>query len=203
MRALGALAATLLQRLAPTLRWQQQGLAHWQGPALLLCWHREILLGAALLTTLGRAAACQAPLVPEYGQAQAMAAFASALGLTPIPVPGYEDPPARRTRLLALRESVAQGHSIFMAADGHRAPAGIVHPDPLWLAAALGVPLLPLALAARPALPLPSWDRKLLPLPGGRAALAIGPPLHGPQPPEVVQRQLGALHAAACRLLSP
>src|SRR5687767_1071534 len=99
----GTLAAYTLKQLARTVRWQLQGIEHWNQPALLLCWHGEILLGAAALAHLGRAAECVAPIVREYGQSHTMSDFARSIGLHPLMLPGYEQREARRAALLALR----------------------------------------------------------------------------------------------------
>ncbi|MBA3533579.1 MAG: hypothetical protein H0T73_16795 [Ardenticatenales bacterium] len=141
-----------------------------------------------------------APLVREYGQSQAMTDFAHTLGLHIAVVPGYEQREARRAALLARRSAFQAGQSLFMAADGHRAPAHAIAENPLWLAPAADVPLLPLALAARPALTLPTWDRKQLPFLRSRVGVAIGPPLHGTATAEELRARLEALAIQAATL---
>lgn len=197
----GELAARLVRGVGGTLRWRLAGLERWQGGAVLTCWHGELVLGAALLLHLGRAGECLAPLVREYGQSGPMGDFARALGLTPVPVLGYEEPEARRSALAALVPALRAGQSVFLAADGHRAPARVPRPDPLWLAAQAGVPLLPLALAAHPALTLPTWDRKTLSLPRSRAALVIAEPMGGGEGEAVLGERLAQARAQAVALL--
>jgi lysophospholipid acyltransferase (LPLAT)-like uncharacterized protein len=45
------------------------------------------------------------------------------------------------------------------------------------LAALTGVPIVPLAVAARPALRLRSWDAFMIPVPLARCAVVFGPPV--------------------------
>lgn len=170
-------AALALKKVSPTLDWRLSGFEAWDQGAVLVCWHGEIMLGAALLLHLGRASDCCAPIVPEYGQSALMTEFVHQLGLQPIHVPGYERPDERQRALKRLIPRLQAGQSLFLAADGHRAPAYVVKHDPLWLAASAGVPLLPVAFAARPALTLPTWDRKIIPLPRSRVAAVMGKPL--------------------------
>lgn len=198
---IGSLVARLVQGLGGTLRWRLAGLERWQGGVVLACWHGELVLGAALLLHLGRAEECLAPLVREYGQSGPMGDFARALGLTPLVVPGYEEPEARRAALATLVPALRTGRSVFLAADGHRAPRYFPRSDPLWLAAQAGVPLLPLALAAHPFVTLPTWDRKVLPLPSSRAALAIAEPMDGSEEEAALAERLAAARVQAGALL--
>lgn len=170
-------AALMLKKVTPTLDWRLSGFEAWTRGAVLVCWHGEIMLGAALLLRMGRTSECWAPIVPEYGQSGLMTEFVHQLGLQPIDVPGYERPDERQAALERLMPRLRGGQSVFLAADGHRAPAHVVRHDPIWLAARAGVPLLPVALAARPALTLPTWDRKVIPLPYSRVAAVMGKPL--------------------------
>jgi lysophospholipid acyltransferase (LPLAT)-like uncharacterized protein len=172
-----SLAATLataaIRSLTPTLRWHITGLEAWQTGSVLTLWHGQIVLGAALLQHLGRAAECWAVVVPEYGQSAAMSGWARGLGIQVALVPGYEQPAARRAALGALIPRLQAGQSIILPADGHRPPAEQVRPDAGWLATAAQVPLLAIALSARPALTLPTWDRKPIPLPASHIGVAV------------------------------
>lgn len=193
-------AAAALRVVAPTLAWRVAGLDHWRGGVVLTLWHGQIVLGAALLHHLGRAADCIAVVVPEYGQSSAMSAWARDLGLAVALVPGYGDLAARRAALRALVPLLAAGKSVVLPADGHRAPAGVVRNDPLWLAGEAGVPLLPVALAARRAVRLPTWDRKALPLPFSRVGVAIAAPMAGAVDALALTRRIDLLAGQATRL---
>lgn len=190
---LALLAALTIKKIAPTLDWRLSGLEHWDQGAVLVCWHGEIMLGAALLVHLGRTSECWTPIVPEYGQSGLMTEFAHQLGLQPIHVPGYERPDERQAALERLIPRLQAGQSVFLAADGHRAPAHVVRHDPLWLAARAGVPLLPVALAARPALTLPTWDRKVIPLLRSRVAAMVGEPMGKDVTTQMVRQRLEGL----------
>jgi lysophospholipid acyltransferase (LPLAT)-like uncharacterized protein len=155
----------------------------------MTCWHGEILLAAALVRHLGRASELVAPMVREYGTPRAMARFIRWVGLELIYIPPYEAGEARREAMTdTLIPLLRSGKSLFFAADGHRAPAHVPQDEPLWLARAAGVPLLPFACAATPALTLPTWDRKRLPLPNSHVAFAVSGALaEGATPAELAE----------------
>ncbi|MGB0384990.1 MAG: hypothetical protein ACPGWR_09225, partial [Ardenticatenaceae bacterium] len=206
---IGSLTATFVSQLTDSLDWRLSGVEAWREGAVLLCWHGEIVLGAGFIRQVRqvrqvtRAAECWVPIVPEYGQSRMMTEFVRQLGLHPFHVPGYECPDERRVALSRLIPILQSGQSVFLAADGHRAPAHVLEQDPLWLAASANVPLLPIALAARPAFRLPIWDRKLVPLPRSRAAAVIAPAMRGNVTPEEVRAQLAhCAERAACLLQS-
>jgi lysophospholipid acyltransferase (LPLAT)-like uncharacterized protein len=73
-----------------------------------------------------------------------------------------------------------EGRAIGVLCDGPRGPARRCKPGVLAIARATGVPLYPVAVAARPAITFPSWDRTLLPLPFARVLFTGGAPLHVP-----------------------
>jgi lysophospholipid acyltransferase (LPLAT)-like uncharacterized protein len=148
------------------MRWSIDGLDHWDRASVLTCWHGEILLAAALVRHVGRAAQVVAPMVREYGTPRLMARFIRLVGLDLHYIPPYEAGDARREAMArTLIPLLHSGKSIFFAADGHRGPAREPQSDPLWLAREAGVPLLPFACAAAPALTLTTWDSKHVPLP--------------------------------------
>lgn len=81
-----------------------------------------------------------------------------------------------------------------MALDGPRGPRRQPKPGSLWLAAAAGVPVFPIAVKASFALRLETWDRCLLPLPFARVAVRVGPACH-PADPEALRRAMEANQA--------
>jgi lysophospholipid acyltransferase (LPLAT)-like uncharacterized protein len=97
-----------------------------------------------------------------------------------------------------LREMIRRvraGESGGVLPDGPRGPAFEAKPGVVALAAATGVPLVPVGIAAAPACRLGSWDRALLPLPFARVRLVYGDPIEVPKDPrpaslESLQRQL-------------
>lgn len=70
-----------------------------------------------------------------------------------------------------------EGRVIGVLCDGPRGPARRCKPGVLAIARATGLPLYPVAVAARPAIRFASWDRTLLPLPFARVLFAGGAPL--------------------------
>lgn len=205
---LGQIAAVAVRRVERTLTWHVVGEDLWREAAILSLWHGGIVLGAALLMRLraARHPRTRLPLlaavVREYGFSGPMTDWARALGLDVVMVPGYEQPESRRAALLGLGSSLAAGASLVLPADGHRGPRRSVHPDALWLAAELTVPLLPLAVDARPRALLPTWDRKSVPLPGARVVAVIGSPLPPGSTPADLARALADSERVARDMLS-
>ena len=72
------------------------------------------------------------------------------------------------------------GRSLAVTPDGPRGPAEHVKPGLVWLAGQLGIPVLPVAAAARPALVMRSWDHFRVPLPFARVAVVYGEPITVP-----------------------
>jgi lysophospholipid acyltransferase (LPLAT)-like uncharacterized protein len=80
----------------------------------------------------------------------------------------------------ALRTSLAGASACGIAVDGPRGPYHRVKRGVPRLAAALGWPIVPAAVAVRGSLVLRRWDRRVVPLPGAVVALAAGEPLRVP-----------------------
>lgn len=77
--------------------------------------------------------------------------------------------------LLGLVRALREGSHVALAVDGPRGPAGIAKPGAAFAARAAGVPLHPVATAARRKLVLGrAWDRFEIPLPFARVALVVG-----------------------------
>jgi len=82
------------------------------------------------------------------------------------------------------------GRELAFTPDGPRGPRGRVQPGLLITAQRTGLPILPLAAAARPCKRLSSWDRFAVPLPFARTVLAYGPPVRIP-PGENLEAMIG------------
>jgi lysophospholipid acyltransferase (LPLAT)-like uncharacterized protein len=67
--------------------------------------------------------------------------------------------------LRELLRKAADGYDLAFTPDGPRGPAGEVQPGVILAAAATGLPVQPVAVAASRSLRLRSWDRFLVPLP--------------------------------------
>lgn len=198
---IGSFAATLIYKLTSTFDWHISGLEWWHEGAILLCWHGEIVLAAAFIVKIERATGCWTPIVREYRLSHFMTQFVHHLGLHPVYVPGYEHPAPRRVALARLTSILQNGQHVFLAADGHRAPAYRIQEDPLWLAKQAQVPILPIALAASPALILPTWDKKSIPFPMSRVAVAIGPPIKEDITAQALHLRLSTLKKQAKQML--
>ncbi len=73
------------------------------------------------------------------------------------------------------------GSDLGFTPDGPRGPACKVQPGVIHAAAATGMPIIPVALAATRFRQLPGWDRMLVPLPGARVDVVYGEPLALPR----------------------
>ena len=77
----------------------------------------------------------------------------------------------------SLLRKAAEGWDIAFTPDGPRGPASEVQPGVILAAAATGLPVVPVAVAATRAKRLRSWDRFLVPLPFSTVHLVYGEPL--------------------------
>ena len=85
-----------------------------------------------------------------------------------------------RGGLAALQAMVRlgkQGHTLCIAPDGPRGPAGEVKPGTLMVAILAGFPILPVAYAARRAWRAPGWDRLVVPQPFTTVQFVYGEPM--------------------------
>lgn len=144
-------------------------------PTILAGWHTGNLLALALHHDYlwQRPAVCPtAPGLVGVGMKGQLEGF----GLQAVPLP---DEAANPTGALkAMLRILAGGDLVVIAVDGPHGPAGTVRPGALWLGRASGLPVTPMAFAARPAVRRPRWDRQIVPLPGSRLVAVIAPPIH-------------------------
>lgn len=82
--------------------------------------------------------------------------------------------------VLTMLEFGAHGHSLAITPDGPRGPARRVKPGLLFVAGRSGLPVVPIATAARSVWVLRSWDRFRVPKPFARVRIAYGPPIAVP-----------------------
>jgi lysophospholipid acyltransferase (LPLAT)-like uncharacterized protein len=108
--------------------------------------------------------------------------------------------------LRSLLRKAAEGWDLAFTPDGPRGPARVVQPGVILAAAAAGLPVQPVAVAATRAKLLRSWDRFLVPLPLATVHFVYGEPLRVERraDPEAaaaeLQRRLNAAEAEAERL---
>jgi lysophospholipid acyltransferase (LPLAT)-like uncharacterized protein len=79
--------------------------------------------------------------------------------------------------LRELLRKAAAGYDLAFTPDGPRGPAGVVQPGVILAAAATGLPVQPVAIAASRCRRLRSWDRFLVPLPLAAVHIVYGEPM--------------------------
>jgi lysophospholipid acyltransferase (LPLAT)-like uncharacterized protein len=90
--------------------------------------------------------------------------------------------------LRALLRKAEEGWDIAFTPDGPRGPASEVQPGVILAAAATGLPIQPVAIAASRAKRLNSWDRFLVPLPLSTVHFVYGEPLTVPRRGDPAER---------------
>lgn len=137
--------------------------------ALAAVWHRNILIGAAVYRDAGYSVP-----ISRSRDGDLIAAVIARLGWSP-PPRGSSSRGATRV----LRQAIAQvqeGTTMAVLCDGPRGPARKLKPGIVVIAGDTGVPITPVAYAARPCSRFPSWDRTLLPWPFARVVIRYGEP---------------------------
>lgn len=79
--------------------------------------------------------------------------------------------------LRSLLRKAGEGYDVAFTPDGPRGPVGVVQPGVILAAAATGLPVWPVALAATRHRRLRSWDRFVVPLPLSTVHFVYGEPL--------------------------
>ena len=82
--------------------------------------------------------------------------------------------------LLEMARLGRRGYPLSVTPDGPRGPRRELQPGVLLIAQRSGLPIMPLASAARWCRTLDSWDRFEVPLPFSRMLVAVGEPIHVP-----------------------
>ena len=168
----GWLVAALLRALGWTWRCQLEGphpMGH-RAPAIGALWHGGLICAAyffrdqQLVVPISRSR--DGDRVVEVLRHLGFGAF-----------PRGSSSRGGTTALLGLIRAARAGRRIAMLCDGPRGPAHRVKPGSVALAGAAGLPLYPLAIAARPCLTFGSWDRAFLPWPFARVVFRFGNPM--------------------------
>jgi lysophospholipid acyltransferase (LPLAT)-like uncharacterized protein len=183
----GWLGAALLRALGASWRVRQiaadDPLARGE-PAIGALWHRSLFPAAWRFRDLGAAIP-----VSRSRDGDRIVAVLDRLGYAPAPRGS-----SSRGGSAALAGAIRAAHDgamIGVLCDGPRGPARRCKPGVVAIARAAGLPILPIAIAARPALAFPSWDRTVLPLPFARVLFAGGAPIQ--VPPDATRDQLETL----------
>jgi len=104
--------------------------------------------------------------------------------------------------LRELLRAARAGSDIGITPDGPRGPLRVAQPGVVLAAAATGVPLIPVAMAATRRKLLRSWDRMPVPLPFSRVDVVYGEPIGVPRDADADEwapRLAAALNAAERR----
>ena len=111
----------------------------------------------------------------------------------------------------ALRELIREaraGKNIVFTPDGPKGPARIAKDGVVYAAQATGLPIVPIAFAAKKKKLLRSWDRMVVPMPFSRALFLYGDPIVVPRDGDVeewrveIERRMNALADEADVILS-
>jgi lysophospholipid acyltransferase (LPLAT)-like uncharacterized protein len=187
---LSLLAAGFLRGLRATLRLRHHGdgqLRAWERegtPFILAFWHRHLLLMPYAYR--GRRISV---LVSQSRDGELIARTVARLGIDSSRGSSSRGGMAGMRSLL---RKASDGWDIAVTPDGPRGPLREVQPGVILAAAATGLPIQPVAIAASRAKLLRSWDRFMVPLPFSAVHFVYGEPL-------TVQRR-GNLEAAAAEL---
>jgi len=162
---------------AQVRQWEQQ-----QDHFILAFWHRHLLLMPYAYR--GRKISV---LVSQSTDGELIASTVARLGID-----STRGSSSRGgvSGMKAMLKKAADGWDIAFTPDGPRGPAREVQPGVILAAAATGLPIQPVAIAASRAKLLRSWDRFLVPLPFSTVHVVYGEPL-------IVERRGDTAEAAA------
>lgn len=186
----GWLAAGLLRALGATWRVRQVAVDDpiARGEAAIgALWHRGLFAAAFRFRDLGAVVP-----VSRSRDGDRIVAVLDRLGYGPAPR-GSSSRGGPAALAGAIR-AAGEGRFVGILCDGPRGPALRCKPGVVAIARAAGLPIVPIAIAARPAIVFPSWDRTLLPLPFARIHIEGGAPVQ--VPPDATREQLEAIRSA-------
>src|SRR5688500_7835471 len=189
---IAALGYPLISALGRTLRWQVEGLHHFEAiraagqQPVMAFWHGRILSatyffrrrGIVVITSENFDGEWIARIIERFG-------YGTARGSTTR---------GGRRAMVQLVRAMKAGKPAGFTLDGPRGPAHVAQPGAVWLAHATGHPILPFNLQAASAWTLRSWDRTQIPKPFTNVALVVGEPM--PVGADATDAQLEAARVA-------
>ncbi len=202
---ISAVAAGFIRGLRATVRLRHHGDAELRGqelrgePFILAFWHRHLLLMP--YSYRGRRISV---LVSQSRDGELIARTVARLG---IDASRGSSSRGGAVGLRSLLRKAGEGYDIAFTPDGPRGPVGVVQSGVILAAAATGLPVWPVALAATRCRRLRSWDRFVVPLPLSTVHFVYGAPLRVERrgdPAEAadeLKRRLDAAEAEAERLV--
>lgn len=165
------------------------------GAVVPVCWHQHLLLCARYMVARRIPGLRAGFLISPSLDGEAPSMLARAYGGEVVRGSGtYTGPQAVR----ALYKQVKGDKlSPLITPDGPRGPRFEFKGGAITIAQLCGVPVVPLAFAARPAKVLGTWDKFVLPFPFSRIVIAIGEPYMPPrkatpEEAEAMQRAMSA-----------
>jgi lysophospholipid acyltransferase (LPLAT)-like uncharacterized protein len=177
-RVLGSLGALLLRLQRATWRSRCEGLDELDRrlasgePLLVAFWHGKYLPLFALLA--GRRAAV---LTSRSFRGAVIAEVCRRFGYRPVLVPER----GREAVLAVVREALADGGAVGLAADGPLGPRRVFKLGAVHLAAERGCTVLPVGVASRRRrVAATRWDHREVPRLGTQVALVVGAPVRVP-----------------------
>jgi lysophospholipid acyltransferase (LPLAT)-like uncharacterized protein len=172
---LSLVAATFIRGLRATVRLRYHGaerIRGWEKAGehfILAFWHRHLLL-----MPYGYRGRRIAVLVSQSRDGELIARTVARLGID------SSRGSTTRGGMAGMRDLLRRaqaGYDLAFTPDGPKGPASVVQPGVILAAAATGLPIQPVALAASRCRRLRSWDRFVVPLPGAAVHFVYGEPL--------------------------
>jgi lysophospholipid acyltransferase (LPLAT)-like uncharacterized protein len=173
--ALSLVAAGFIRALRATVRIRYHGeegirAAEREGRHFILAfWHRHLLL-----MPYGYRGRRISVLVSQSRDGELIARTVARLG---IDASRGSTTRGGMAGMRALLRKAGEGYDLAFTPDGPKGPASVVQPGVILAAAATGLPIQPVALAASRCRRLGSWDRFVVPLPGAAVHFVYGEPL--------------------------
>jgi lysophospholipid acyltransferase (LPLAT)-like uncharacterized protein len=193
--AVSAVGYPIINALASTYRWRQEGLEHLEAVTrsgrqpIMAFWHGRILpatyffrrRGIVVITSENFDGEWIAGIIERFG-------YGTARGSTSR---------GAVKALVQLKRDMAAGKPAAFTLDGPRGPAKVAQPGAIWLARATGNPVVPFHIEASRQWTLRSWDRTQIPKPFADVAISIGQPITVPPDAEDVALEQSRLDLEA------
>jgi len=137
---------------------------------IYLLWHRTVLMAVPIYAGLGLCIGTS-----MHGDGELAARITDRFGFTS--ARGSSSRGGARLVRGMVEFFESQSGDLALTTDGPRGPLRKTKPGALFLASHLGIPVVPVGIAARPCKELRSWDRFMVPWPFARVGVVAAPPL--------------------------
>jgi lysophospholipid acyltransferase (LPLAT)-like uncharacterized protein len=157
------------------------------GAVIPVCWHQHLLLCGRYVVTKRRHGIKPGFMISPSVDGEAPTWLAQRYGAHVVRGSGsYTGVRAIRGVYQAL---VKDKISALITPDGPRGPRFDFKPGAIFSAQISGVPIVPMAFAAKPARVLRTWDKFVLPIPFSRVVIAVGEAIYVPRELDDAQRE--------------